>query len=152
MRKILSVASTLVLLLALSLTASAQSGRADVLGKWKTIDDETGKARSIVELYRNGNAIEGRVVELFREPNEEQNPICDECDEDDSRYNKPVRGMTIITGMVWDADDAEYDDGEILDPKNGSIYDCVLWREGDKLMVRGYLGFIYRTQTWQRVQ
>ena len=50
-------------------------------------------------------------------------------------------------------DDDEWDDGEILDPNNGKIYDCKIWLEGnDILKVRGYVGFFYRTQTWKRVK
>ena len=54
--------------------------------------------------------------------------------------------MTIITDMEMDG--AEWEDGEILDPENGKVYDCKLWIEDGKLKVRGYVAFFYRTQTW----
>ena len=44
----------------------------------------------------------------------------------------------------------EWKDGTILDPENGSVYDCKLWVEGGRLKVRGYVAFFYRTQTWVR--
>jgi len=59
--------------------------------------------------------------------------------------------MEIIRGMEWDAGDEEYDDGEIMDPQDGKTYDCVIWREGEELKVRGYVAFFYRTQTWKKV-
>lgn len=90
----------------------------------------------------------GKIVKLFREPDEDQDPICDDCT--DYRKNQKVLGMTIITDMVLDDD--EWEDGEILDPKNGKIYDCKLWVEDGKLMVRGYIAFFFRTQTWLRVE
>lgn len=121
-----------------------------VVGKWKTIDDETGKPKSIVEIYKVGNTYEGKVLKLFREPDEEQDPVCKECDEDDPRYMQRVIGMTIIKDMEWDADDNELDEGTILDPKNGEIYDAKIWLGDDgKLNVRGYVMFLYRTQTWE---
>ncbi|MDH5365435.1 MAG: DUF2147 domain-containing protein [Cyclobacteriaceae bacterium] len=120
------------------------------VGKWKTIDDETGKEKSIVEIYEHNGKYYGKIIKLFRKPNEEQDPICDECDEDDPRYNQKIIGMKIITDMVKDGD--EYEDGEILDPNNGKIYSCKFWREGNTLYLRGYWGFIYRTQEWVKYE
>lgn len=123
-----------------------------VEGRWKTIDDETGKAKSIVEIYKKDGKLYGRIVELFREPNEEQDPVCKECE--GAKHNQKINGMVIIEGMVFDADDNEWDDGTILDPKNGTVYDCKLWLDEDnsnQLKVRGYVAFFFRTQTWVRV-
>ena len=123
------------------------------IGKWKTIDDETGKEKSIVEIYEQNGKLYGKVIELFRGPEEDPDPICDECDEDDPRYNKKVRGMVILEGLEFDGDD-EWEDGEILDPKNGEVYSCYITLENEnKLKVRGYIGFslIGRTQYWHRV-
>ena len=53
---------------------------------------------------------------------------------------------------VNDEDDKEWDDGEILDPKKGTVYDCKLWLEDGDLQVRGYIAFFFRTQTWKRVE
>lgn len=115
-----------------------------VLGKWKTIDDETGEPKSVVEIFERGGKVYGRVVKLFRKPHEEQDPICRECDEEDPRYKKKVIGMEIFNGQV----NEEYTEGEILDPTNGKVYRCKMWLEGKDLRLRGYVGFFYRTQTW----
>lgn len=123
-----------------------------VEGRWKTIDDETGKAKSIVEIYKSGGKLYGKIVKLFREPNEDQDPVCDECE--GANYNKKITGMVIIEGMVFDEDDNEWDDGTILDPKSGTVYDCKLWLDEDNaniLKVRGYIAFFFRTQTWERM-
>ncbi|MEL6535723.1 MAG: DUF2147 domain-containing protein [Bacteroidota bacterium] len=126
--------------------------RNDVFRKWKTIDDNTNKARSVIEIYEQDGKMYGKVIKLFREPGEDPNPLCSECDEDDPRYNKPVIGMVLISDMEWDEDDKEWEDGEIMDPDNGSTYDCEIWIDEDTgdLRVRGYLYFLYRTQTWKR--
>lgn len=127
---------------------STVTAQADIFGRWVTIDDKTGKQRSIVEITpRNGKAY-GRVVKTFPGPDDEIDPVCDECDEDDDRYNKKVLGMEILRDMERDGD--AWDDGTILDPESGSVYDCRLWLEDDRLMVRGYLLFFYRTQAWRR--
>ena len=126
----------------LSVTASAQ--RTSPIGKWKTVDDNTGKIKSVVEIKENGGKLSGTILELFDPP--EPNPVCEECDEDDPRHGKPVKGMTIIRNMVQD--DNEWEDGDILDPENGKVYRCKLWVEKGKLQVRGYIAFLYRTQEW----
>jgi len=115
-----------------------------IIGKWKSIDDETGKEKSIVEIYMKDGKAYGKIIKLFREPNEEQDPVCEECT--DYRKGKKIIGMTIITNMEKDGD--EWEDGEILDPNNGKIYDCKLWVEDGNLQVRGYIAFFFRTQTW----
>lgn len=136
------------------LTAFVFSGTVapTVEGRWKTIDDETGKAKSIVEIYKSGDKLYGKIVKLYRDANEDQDPKCTECEGDN--YNKRITGMTIIEGMEFDADDDEWDDGTILDPKTGTVYDCKLWLDEDnsnRLKVRGYIAFFFRTQTWERV-
>ena len=121
-----------------------------VIGKWKTIDDETGELKSIVEIFERGGKVYGRIIKLFRKPNEDQNPVCDECDEEDPRYKKKVLGMEIMKDMV--KEDDEYSGGEILDPNNGKVYRCKIWLEGKDLKLRGYLGPFFRTQTWIKTE
>lgn len=119
----------------------------DILGKWKTIDDETGKPKSIVEIYLKDGKAYGKVVEILNP--EKQDAVCDLCDEDDDRWNKKVLGMDIIRGLEQDGD--EWEDGTILDPNNGKVYDCAIWVENGELQVRGYIAFFFRTQTWLKV-
>ena len=134
----------ILFIMLISISVNAQT----VLGKWKTIDDETGEAKSIVEIFERGGKVYGRIVKLFRKPNENQDPVCDDCDANDPRYKKKIIGMEIMKDMV--KDDDEYSGGEILDPNNGKVYRCKIWIEGKDLKLRGYLGPFYRTQTWVR--
>lgn len=133
--------------LCLVTTLNAQS----VLGKWKSIDDETGKAKSIVEIYERNGKVHGKIIQLFREKGEEQDPTCVECK---GKYaNKKIIGLEIIQNLT--KDDDTYEDGTILDPENGNTYDCKLWVDADtpdKLNVRGYVALFYRTQTWIKVK
>ena len=117
-----------------------------IAGQWKTIDDETGKPRSIVEIEERDGKFYGKIVKLFREQGEEQDPLCEECP--GKKKNQKIIGMEIITDMELVKGENVYEDGEILDPESGNVYDCKLWIEDGKLMVRGYVMFLYRTQTW----
>lgn len=119
------------------------------VGRWKTIDDETGKAKSIVELTLRNGKLYGKVVEILNP--EKRNKVCDLCS--GNKKDKPILGMEIVWDMQWDADDSEWEDGIILDPNKGSEYDCKMWldeSDPNKLNVRGYIAFLFRTQYWYR--
>ncbi|MEQ9405897.1 MAG: DUF2147 domain-containing protein [Cyclobacteriaceae bacterium] len=118
-----------------------------IVGTWKTIDDNSGKPRSIVSIYEKDGKYFGKVLKTFPKPDEDPDPICDECE--DHRKGQKIIGMEIITDMKFNKKDNEFHKGEILDPENGNIYDCKLWVDDTgNLKVRGYLLFFYRTQTW----
>ncbi len=123
-----------------------------IIGKWKTIDDKTNKPKSVVQIYEQDGKYFGKIIELFRQPGEDPAPVCDKCDDDDSRKDQPVRGMIILTDL--EKDDDEYEDGDILDPEDGNVYSCDMEIEDGKLKVRGYIGISLfgRTQYWHRVE
>ena len=117
-------------------------------GLWRTIDDRSGKEKSLVRIVEVNGEFRGTIEKLFREPGEEPNPVCEKCPGD--RKNKPVIGMTILTGLK--KDDGQWSGGEILDPQNGKVYRCKMWLEqkGRELHVRGFIGVavLGRTQVW----
>ena len=134
----------LVIILLFSITINAQS----IVGKWKTIDDETGKEKSIVEIYQVEGKIYAKVDKLLTKG--EENKICENCE--GANKNKPIKGMVIINGLTKDGD--EWNGAKILDPKTGKEYKCYIALENpDKLKVRGYIGFalLGRTQYWHKV-
>ena len=123
-----------------------------LLGQWKTIDDETGRIKSVVEITERDGQFYGQIVELFRLPEEDQNPVCTDCEDD--RKGQLSLGMEIVRDMEASDKGMEWDEGTICDPKTGKIYDCEMWLESDnmnELKVRGYIYFLFRTQTWLRV-
>lgn len=136
---------TLLLILFSSVGLMAQ----DVFGKWKTVDDYTGEAKSVIEIYEEDGKVYGKIVELINP--KKPNPICDQCSGDDK--DRPLVGLQIIKGLKKDGD--EYSGGKILDPDNGKLYKCYITLEDDDtLKVRGYIGFSLfgRTQYWYRVK
>lgn len=142
----------LFILLALGLstltTLAADAG--NPVGLWRTIDDKSGKERSLVRVTESNGELRITIEKLFREPGEDPNPLCDKCTGE--RKNKPVTGMQIGTGLKKDGD--IWSGGEILDPENGKTYRCKLWLEdkGRKLHIRGFIGVsvLGRTQVWLR--
>lgn len=143
---------TLFSLLALSLLLMTTSAFAvdmtSAVGNWVTIDDKTGKPKSIVKITQVGEELRGSIVKLM-DPTK-QNAICDECK--GTNKGKPIKGMI----MMWALKPAGagWAGGRILDPSDGKIYKAKmnLIDGGKKLNVRGFIGFslLGRTQTWNR--
>lgn len=130
----------------LILSTSIYAQESSVFGVWKTIDDETGEAKAYVEIYKDQNdTMSGKIIKLLQD---DEDTICEKCPGD--KKNQKVIGMQIIWDMIKNGD--QWIDGEVLKPENGKTYSCKVWVEGDKLQVRGYIGFVYRTQTWLRVE
>ncbi|MGL4584723.1 MAG: DUF2147 domain-containing protein [Flavobacterium sp.] len=136
--------TALVLVLAVSISAQAQG----IAGKWKTIDDKTGKEKSIIEIFEKDGKYYGKVLKLLNPS--KVDPRCDNCEGSDK--GKLIEGLVIIKGLEKNAD--EYTGGKITDPESGKVYKCTAKLNGiDKLDVRGYIGIslIGRTQTWKRL-
>ena len=140
----------LTVVFSLCVVAASYALDASIAGKWKTIDDKTNEPKSIVQIYEKDGKYFGQIKELFRKPGEDPDPVCDKCPDGDDRKDQPTKGMVIIKDLVRKGD--KFEGGTILDPKEGKIYTCKLWVEGEKLMVRGYIAFFFRTQTWNRVE
>lgn len=137
--------SILLVFLVSVFSVNAQS----VIGKWKTFDDATGDAKSIVEITEKDGKIYGKVIEILN--TEKKNAKCNNCP--DSDKDKPVLGLYVIKGLSKDG--KEYSNGKILDPSSGKLYKCTVSLDGnDKLKVRGYVGIsaFGRNQIWTRVK
>ncbi|MEB1548459.1 DUF2147 domain-containing protein [Xanthomonas campestris pv. campestris] len=141
------------LMLALPLAAASLLAQAadSPVGRWKTIDDETGKPKSVVQIEQAANGtLSGKVVEILQS-NHGPNPTCDKCD--GALKGKPIKGMTILWGLKPDGT-AVWGGGSVLDPAKGKTYKAkiTLTDSGKKLQMRGYVGIeaLGRTQTWIR--
>ena len=73
---------------------------------------------------------------------------------EDELKDKPMVGMTLISGVKKAEGKEVWEGGKILDPENGKTYTVRLTpiEDGKKLEVRGSIGPFWRTQTWVRVQ
>lgn len=141
-----SKSTILIIFIICTTTLSAQS----VFGKWKTIDDRTGKPKGVIEIYKKDGLMYGKVVDILEEGKEDVR--CTKCD--DELKDKPVKGMEIITAGKKD-EDGEWKGKRLFDPEQAMTFRFKIWlnpENPDELKVRGYLAFIYRTQTWLRVQ
>ena len=136
----------IALILALFISCTILNAQS-IVGKWVTIDDETGKEKSHVEIYEKGGKYYGKIVHIV-DPLKRTSK-CRKCE--GAKKNQPIVGMKIIEDLEKGVDD--YEDGTILDPNKGKVYDCKMWLdESGDLQVRGYVAFFFRTQTWKKVK
>lgn len=128
--------------------ATAAHAQNTPVGVWKTIDDDTKQAKSLVRISESGGVVSGKIAKLLDAP--EQDAVCEKCT--DGRKGKPIVGMSILDGLKRSGD--IWEGGQILDPENGKVYRVRLKpiEDGKRLEVRGYLGPFFRTQTWIRVE
>ena len=137
--------------LALSACCGLAFAQATPVGLWKTIDDETGQAKSFVRITESGGVLTGKIEKLL-DPSK-QDARCDKCT--DARKDQPVVGMTIFSGPKQTEEDKTiWEGGEILDPNNGKTYRMRLrlLDGGKALEMRGYIAFFYRNQKWLRLE
>jgi uncharacterized protein (DUF2147 family) len=125
------------------------------IGFWKTIDDNTGNAKSIIHITESANqTLSGQILKIYPRPGFDQHEVCDACK--GSKHNQPIVGMVILENLQVNKKKAtEWINGKILDPMNGRTYQCnvQLMDNDQKLKVRGYIGFqlFGRSQVWVRV-
>ena len=120
----------------------------DVIGKWK-LDNGT----AIVEVYKQGDAYNGKIVWLEKPNGPDGKPSVDTNNPDKNLRSRQLMGLNMLSGLKKDGD--EYTAGKIYDPGNGKTYNCSMKVEGDVLKVRGSLdkkGLIGRTMDWFRVK
>ena len=120
----------------------------DVIGKWKL---EDGSA--IVEVYKQGDSYNGKIVWLKNPTEADGSPAVDENNPDKALRSRQLIGLNMLSDLKKAGE--EYSGGKIYDPGNGKTYNCSMKVEGDVLKVRGSLdkkGLIGRTMDWFRVK
>lgn len=136
-----------IIIIFLSLLSFASISQS-IVGTWESYDDGTGELKSEVKIYIKNGKLYGKITQLHNLKIALKDAKCYDCT--DYRRNQPVLGMEIITGLelsgkYWSGSKA------LLDPNNGNLHDAKLWLiNDDKLAVRGYIGWFYRTQYWVR--
>lgn len=115
----------------------------DITGKWLTEDEE-----AIVEIFKSGDVINGKIVWL-KNPNDQYGKLLRDVENPDQyKRSQPVVGLLMLTDFKQNKE--KWTNGKIYDPSEGKTYKSTIWIENGKLKVRGYVGVFFQTQTWTK--
>lgn len=147
-----TVFTLVILLMTLHVSAQTPTKADRIVGYYLTVDDETGKEKSQVQIFKATNGkYYGKIIWLA-EPNKNGKAKVDEDNPDKALQSRPIIGLQLLKGFAFNEKTGEWDNGTIYNPTGGKTYNCFMKFDGNKLKIRGFIGAAWmglgKTATW----
>lgn len=117
----------------------------DILGIWLN-----EKKEAVVKIYKNGDEYFGNIIDIQGEHAPIKETLRDSNNPKPEFRERPLIGMPLLENLSFN--EGEYAGGTAYNPRMGRYFVCKAWLVSEKEMkVRGYWGFIFGTETWEKV-
>src|SRR4051812_20301250 len=111
--------ATVVAMLICSALATPLHAEPSVVGLWEQ-SDERGRVQAWFKFFEQDGAYAGAIAKTFPAPGATSEEVCTKCPGD--QKGAPTIGLVIVNGMQRKG--LSYENGTILDPRDGSVYDA----------------------------
>ena len=117
----ISFSANVVALLVCSALATPLHAEPSVVGLWEQSDDH-GRVQAWFNFSEKNGVYSGAIAKAFPAPGEKSQELCSKCPGD--QKDAPFIGLVIVDGMQRKG--LSYENGTILDPRDGSVYRAVM--------------------------
>lgn len=135
-----------LIVLFLPLVLASQSKESDIVGVWLN-----EKKEAVVEIYHHENQYFGKIIDIQGEHAHQKTELKDKNNPQPELRERNLMNMPLLENLKFK--DGEYIDGTAYNPRMGRYFPCKAWLISQKEMkIRGYWGFLFATETWERVR
>ncbi|WP_158829543.1 DUF2147 domain-containing protein [Mucilaginibacter lacusdianchii] len=140
----------LILFSSSAIKAQHTSARERICGKWEN------KEKTLrIQVYTEKQDFRAKIIWFSDTEGKPMSYWKDKRNPDPALRNRTILGMSILSGLKYNASSGTWEDGKVYDSKHGKVWNAsAAINKNGLLKVRGYwhVKFIGRTMTFHRIK